>query len=73
MNIHKLELEGVKLKKMNKQQLEHVVQLVDIELDNYSKASKDYDEEKYQRFSVPYIAGWTELKDRVINEMDKLK
>jgi len=69
MNIHKLKKDISKLKKLNKQQLEHVLQLVDIEIDHYNKASRNYDVEKHERFSVPYLKGWNDLRDKILKEI----
>ncbi|RLC47055.1 MAG: hypothetical protein DRH57_04805 [Candidatus Cloacimonadota bacterium] len=69
MNIHKLKIDGVKLLKMNKQQLEHVLQLVDIEIAHYKKASRNYDAEKHERFSVPHLKGWNDLRDKILKEI----
>lgn len=66
MNLNSLKQNPTKLKKLNKEKLKHIIQLIDIELVNYVKASENYDEEKYQRFSVPYINGWNKLKDEVL-------
>ena len=70
MDIHKLKVDGVKLLKMNKNQLQHVLQLVDIEIAHYKKASKNYDEEKHKRFSIPYLKGWNDLRDKVLKELE---
>jgi len=71
LNIHKLKNNYKKLDKLDIKTLNIIKQSIQYELENYDLATKNYSDEKQQRFSKPYIETWEKLQSEVQKRIDE--
>jgi hypothetical protein len=70
MNIQKLKTDYKKLDKLDFKTLNIVKQSINYEIENYLLATKNYTEDKIERFSKPYIQSWENLLKEVQLRLD---
>lgn len=59
------------VKKLSDAQIQHFIQLMDVELKNYAKVCENYPEEKMEKYGRPYIKILEDRKNIFVGEMNE--
>jgi hypothetical protein len=61
------------INKLSKTQLIHCVLLMNIEIQNYEFAIKNYDEKKMKKYGTPYLNKLIDMRNKFQSSLDSLQ